>query len=341
MAITSISDIIEPKTFQKYQRQRAVNTSRFAKSGIMVTDAEINTRINDQKGGRFVELPFFNDIGGDSEVIVEGVALTPAKLGTGQDRSIIHNRGKQWDTTDLSHLVAGEDPARAIADFTGDWWMRQDQKMLLSTLKGIFASGTLNANKLHIHHTSGGAGSGDADNFLNAETFIAAKQCLGDRKESLVGIAMHSAVEAWLERNNAIDFVQDSEGGLIKYYRGVEVFMDDDMPSEVVDGDAVYTSYLFAKGAVAFDVSSFDEVKEGMAPGSTWGVEFVRDAGKSQSGMINRRRFICHVRGVKWNDGFSIAGPTPTNAEVENASAWTRVYDPKLIRVVQMKYNIG
>ena len=56
--------------------------------------------------------------------------------------------------------------------------------------------------------------------------------------------------------------------------------------------------------------------------------------------IVNRRQWVMHPRGVKWLGGTQ-AGVTPTNAELATATNWTRVYDPKQIRIVAFKHKLA
>ena len=55
--------------------------------------------------------------------------------------------------------------------------------------------------------------------------------------------------------------------------------------------------------------------------------------------LINRRHFILHPRGIKFKNA-SVAGDSPTNAELAAADNWERVYESKNIRIVQFKHKI-
>ena len=48
----------------------------------------------------------------------------------------------------------------------------------------------------------------------------------------------------------------------------------------------------------------------------------------SDTVLINRRRYILHPRGVKFTSA-SVAGDSPTNAELETAANWVRVWESK------------
>jgi len=56
--------------------------------------------------------------------------------------------------------------------------------------------------------------------------------------------------------------------------------------------------------------------------------------------LINRNHFILHPRGVKWNE-VTVADEAPTNEELALQANWTRVYDPKNIRIVKFVHKIG
>jgi len=70
----------------------------------------------------------------------------------------------------------------------------------------------------------------------------------------------------------------------------------------------------------------------------TAGVELFRDALASDTGLINRRRYILHPRGVKFTSA-SVAGDSPTNAELEMGANWTRVFENKNVRIVAVTHN--
>jgi hypothetical protein len=48
---------------------------------------------------------------------------------------------------------------------------------------------------------------------------------------------------------------------------------------------------------------------------------------------------VLHPRGVRWVG--APAGVSPTNTEFETGTNWSRVYDPKQIRIVQFVHKIA
>ncbi|MEO1772986.1 hypothetical protein [Candidatus Enterococcus ferrettii] len=78
-----------------------------------------------------------------------------------------------------------------------------------------------------------------------------AKQLLGDSADRLSMIVMHSAVYTALQKQNLIAFIPNARGEVnIPTYLGYQVVIDDGVPASGTGASKVYTSYLFASGAI-------------------------------------------------------------------------------------------
>src|SRR5690606_4986857 len=155
-----------------------------------------------------------------------------------QDIARLQARGRAWGVNDLAHLLAGDDPMKAIADLVGGYWARRFQVILLATLDGIFNAPTMAGN---IHDISGETGD---KAYINGNTFIDATQKLGDAKGQLTGILMHSATEAYLAKQQLIEYVQEAgQSDRIPTYMGKRVVVDDGIPLDTDTG--VTTTYIF------------------------------------------------------------------------------------------------
>jgi hypothetical protein len=212
-----------------------------------------------------------------------------------------------------------------------------DEGLVVSCLKGMFAAATMSGNLLAIHSESVAGQS--AGTRLNGATFVDATAKLGDRGDRLTAVAMHSATEAALRKLDLIDFIPDSEGkAQIRTFQGRRVVVDDNLPTRAGSTDGtVYTSYVFGPGAFAKGAAPLDGTPLQGGNG-TEGVEFYRDSLASDSDLINRRRYILHPRGVKFTSA-SVAGDSPTNAELETGANWTRVFENKNVRIVAVTHN--
>lgn len=333
--ITKITNVIVPTEFLPYVVERTATLSDFWTSGIVATDAQFAGIA--AGGGQTVQMPFWQDLIGVDQVLTDATPLETKKIAAFQDVAVIHNRGDAWATNDLAKYISGDDPMGVIGDLVAAYWARKHQAQLIATVNGVFASASMSGNLLDIHAPT----TVDPNtNCLNGVTFIDAKQKLGDAKDRLAAIAMHSAVEASLGKQDLIDFIPQSEGKpMIKTFQGLRVIIDDGMPAAVVGPAVQYTSIMFGLGAFANGVSATNDVPEGASPNSTWQVEFGRDVLSGVSQMVNRRRFILHPRGVKWT-GNTMTGPSPTNTELALAANWSRVYENKNVRMVAILHNI-
>jgi hypothetical protein len=324
MTIVRIGDVIQPEIFTDYVTQRTMEISNVLNSGIATNDSQFDALASGPN--TLVNMPYFNDLTGDSEIMKDNGALTPAKIGTNKDVARKQGRARAWGANGLSALLSGADPLGAIGNLVTSYWARDRQKILLSTLQGVFASASM-AEK--IHDIS--AGTGDAA-LIGGNTFIDAVQKMGDAKDSLTAIVMHSAVEAYLAKQQLIEYVQEAGQSIrIPTFLGKRVIVDDAMPFDTATGTA--SAYLFGSGALAWGNGSHPNII---------GTEVDRDslASSGEDFLINRNIFILHPRGVKFTEA-AVTDVFPTNAELANGSNWELVYEPKAVRMVNFKFKIA
>lgn len=329
MAATRLTDVIVPDIWNPYVIQRTAELSELWQSGIVAPVEELNNFVSE--GGNTVNLPFWNDLSGNSEVLSAiGGALTVNPIDSGQDKAVVCARGKAWGTNELAAQLSGDDPAGAIADLVAGFWARDFQDTLISLLSGVFGSladETVPVNILDISEDSGSAG------IISADALLDAQQLLGDAKGKLTAISLHSAVENYLVKQNVIDYVLPSTvGPRIPMYQDKRVVVDDSHPAESVSGvsGTVYDTYLFGAGAIGYAEGS----------GKLTPVETDRISLQGEDILINRRQFILHARGIAWS-GTEPTGGGPTNAQLETASNWNRVYESKNIRIVCLRHRIA
>ncbi len=315
MAKTKIADIVVPEVFNPYVVERTAELSAFYQSGIIARNPELDSLAS--SGGKLVNMPYWEDLSGDDQVLSDTDALDVNKITADQDVAVLLMRGNAWSVNDLAKALSGDDPMKAIGDLVAAYWARRWQAVLLSSLSGVFGAATMATN---LHDISAESKKG-----IDATTTLDALQKLGDAKDRLVGFAVHSATETWLAKNDLIEYVKESDTNpRVPTYLGKRVIVDDGLPA----AEGVYTTYIFGEGAFGLG--------EGSAPVPT---EFDRDSLAGDDIMINRRHFILHPRGVAWQNA-SVAGSSPTNAELATAANWRRVYEAKNVRIVAFKHKL-
>lgn len=319
---TTLSDVIVPELFTPYVIQRTMELSALFNSGIVERNAEFDRLASE--AAPVHTMPFFADLTGDPEDVVEGADLTAAGIESKTDVSTTIRRAKMWSSTDLAAAMAGSDPMKAIGDLVAGFWARSMQKELVSELKGIFASESMADHVLNISGNTGVAAN------ISATSFFDALQKMGDAADTLTAVAMHSATKTYLMKQNLITTQRDSSDASFDVYQGRRVVVDDGCP--VADG--VYTTYLFGERAVAFGEGN----PVGFVP-----TETTRDP-KKGSGvdyLINRHTFILHPRGIKWTNKTRAHAETVSRKEMEDGTNWERAYESKAIRVVALVHKIG
>lgn len=310
-----------PDLFLSYQQELSQEKSAFVRSGIIARNAAIEAEFT--KGGRTIALPHFNDLTGDSEILSDVIPLTTAQLEGNVQHGVRNLRGRAWTSSDLAAELAGDDPMLAIARRTGEYWVREQQKVLISVLTGIF-NGPLAAT-----HTAGGAGT-----VLDADAMITGIATLGDAGQDLGAVAMHSGAYYHLAKKDLIQMptgisqidtrisAQRAEYGT---YLGRPVIVDDGLPYNA----KTYDIFFFAPGALVY----------AECPAKT-PIETDRDVLVGTEVLVNRKEFLLHPVGLSWIG--VAAGNAPTNAEYATAANWEKVFlDNRNVKMVRLQADIA
>ncbi len=333
MPITKISDVIVPELFTPYVVNRTMELSAFYQSGIVVNSQEFDKLASE--AARTHNMPFFEDLQGESEAILEDFKMTPKKIGSNKDVSTTILRQNMWGSSNLAAALAGSDPAKAIGDLVASYWARDMQKELIAILTGVFGSytpeGGSETTPMKDHILDLTKQSAAAAKCISAEAMIDACQLLGDAQGQLSGVAMHSATKSYLKKKELIETRRNSENVEFDYYQGRRVTVDDGCPAT---SDGIYTTYLFGNGAIAYGNGS---------PVRHVATEVDRDkrTGGGVDYLISRKAFILHPRGIAYTGAVRENVETPLRTELAMAENWKPVYEPKQLRIVAVKHKIG
>lgn len=318
-----------PELFLGYQQEELQDRNVLVTSGLLATNGAIQMEF--EKGGKLIDLPFFGDLSGDSEVLNDTTGLTAATLSGNKMIGVRNMRGRAWKASDLAAELAGSDPMQAIARSTGRYWVRDMQKILVNAMKGLFATG----GPLVTSHSAGGTSTQ-----LSSSAMVDAIAKLGDAGEELTGVFMHSRTFYALMKQDLIIpasttaqidtrlSVERLEKGT---YLGRPVYVDDTLPVDVGAGtgstDVLHT-YFFGPGAFAYAT----------APAKT-PLETDRDSLKGIDFLINRTHYLVHPNGISWTG--TATGNSPTNAELATGTNWTKVFtDDRNIRITRLRAYI-
>lgn len=331
MAVTRLTDIIEPSVFTAYITQNTMEKTALVASGVLVPNNVISDQLT--AGADSFSVPFWRDLGNEEANVVSDDPAqfsTPNKIQAGKQfirKAFLH---QSWSAMNLASELAGADALARIQDRALAYWDRQLQRRLVASLNGILADNVANDDSDMVHDITGEAGAA-AD--FSADAVIDAAGTLGDSMDSVTGIGVHSDIYRRMLKADQIEFVQPSAGSMrLPTYRGLAVIVDDGMPKvntaadpEVDPAIWEYTIALFGQGAVGYGL-----VEPRIAEGTE--VENLPSAGKGGGQQIlhSRVNLAVHPAGFAWVEG-TIAGDSPSIAELSDAAHWDRVVERKAV----------
>lgn len=115
MAVTRLTDIIEPQIFTDYILQETMQKTALFQSGVAVNNPEIARQL--RAGAHAFNVPFWLDLGDDEADIVNDdpeIHSTPSKIGSGKQivrKSFLH---KSWSAMNLASEIAGDNALQRI-----------------------------------------------------------------------------------------------------------------------------------------------------------------------------------------------------------------------------------
>src|SRR6185437_8467861 len=288
-----------------------VNSALF-KSGVVVSNGEMAAQL--QAGAQSFTVPFWSDIP-DVEADITNDDPTslsmPQKITAAAQvvrKSFLHS---SWSEMSLASELSGSDALARIQSRVQAYWQRQYEARLIASLRGVLLSNVANDSSDMVNDISGASGTA-AD--FSAEAVIDTCATLGDRVDDCKAIAMHSDIYTEALKGDLIEFIPQSQGLPIKTFRGLAVILDDSL----TPASGIYTTVVFGPAAVGFAISE---------PRTGYGTELFRvpaaGNGGGQSTLHSRFNVAFHPLGFKFT-GASVAGESPTQAELALAANWTR-----------------
>lgn len=319
-----------PELFLDYQQEEIRDKNALVTSGLMTTNAAIQAEF--AKGGKTVDLPFYGDLTGDSEIDSDTTPSSPTEITGDVQVGVRNMRRKSWKSSDLAADLSGSDPSQAIARSTGRYWIRDMQVVARNILNGLFGTG----GPLVSSHAVGSNSTA-----LSPGLMVDGIAKLGDAGDELTGVMMHSAIYYALMKldlivpastTSQIDTRLSAEALEKGTYYGRPVFVDDKLPFTAgagPSGQTVYDTFFFGPGAFAYAT----------APAKT-PVETDRDKFLGIDFLINRTHYLVHPNGISWRG--NAAANSPSNAELATPTNWVKVFDDdRNIRITRMRSYIS
>ena len=301
------------EVFLAYTRSIAdpIKTS-LIEAGVFYEDEEIVAKFPAQVGGNYAVRPITGLLSGDAVDLDGASNIDEGSLPTYSQGIVALHMGKSFTEKDFTYSVSGKDFMLVVAEQVEHYWQKQEQKKLLSILKGIFASAL--------------AGSVVSKSSVASTDIIDAVRGIGGDNADLYKVVfMHSAIAKELEKSNAITYLMynDANGiqrpSNIAVWAGRTVVVSDLCP--VADAeDSKHTYRCYVLGERAFARVRLPELYE---------AEMSREpkVNGGQTSLVSRRGLVLAPEGVSFKASAISATNKITNALLETAGSWEVVND--------------
>lgn len=334
MATTQLADIYNPLTFGRKIQLAQLELNKFISSGVVIDDSAVQAQLS--QGGNLGELAGLNPLTIDEPNYSSddpGATSTPAKIDSNLQRYRLASMNKSWSTMDLARELALVDPVGGITGRIGKYWATNDEKRVIQSSLGILADNVANdsGDMLFSVATDAVGAVTDAER-ISADVVIDGEATLGDHAENLSAIAMHSSIYHRLRKQQLITFIQPANTNVrIPTYLGLTVIYDDSMPAVMGTNRITYTCILYARGVFAHaagKVAKPSELEREASAGNGGGQDIIH----------SRRNELYHPMGFSFLSA-SVAGQSASQAELEDATNWNRIWSRKHVPMAFLQVN--
>lgn len=301
------------EVFLGYTRQIAdpIKTS-LIEAGVFYRDDEIALSFPAQVGGNYAVRPIMGLLTGDAVDLDGATNIDDGTLPTYTQGIVALHMGKSFTEKDFTFNLTGKDFMFQVAEQVGRYWSKQEQKKMLSILKGIFAS-ALSSSVVA------------KSSVASTDIIDAVRGIGGDNAEIFRVVFMHSVVAKELEKTEKLTYAlyNDANGmqrqSNIAYWNGRLVIVNDQCPvADAPNSKHTYRTYILGERAFAYC-----PLQE-LVP-----AEMVREAKTNggQTSLVSRDGLVLAPEGVSFKKS-AISGTNKiTNALLETGGSWEVVND--------------
>lgn len=332
---TLLSDVFVPRVFSSYLNEAVTRQSALVASGAIARSAVLDTYT--AGAGRVTDLPNFSEFAYTApDIATDNTTLGPVnKVTTGVQIGQKDFLSKAWGTSALTNSVSGEDIlGHVVNNVVAPYWAQALQDYTLAKLGGVILDNIANdAGDMVSNVANDAVGAPAAAQLFNIDTFIDARQTMGDAANKLSIIIMHSQVYSNLLKAEPTNTSPRSATQPFNTYMGHIVLIDDGMPVVQGTNRRTFTSYLLGQGAILL----------GEAEPEFGSVEIKRDADQGfnygSEKLITRKKMILHPQGFASSATVAANAASPTLAAYNTATAWNRVFNRKNVPIVAFRTN--
>lgn len=322
MSTTQIADIaFDNDVYASYMQEDDPARNAYIASGAVVVDPILTQRAAGQ--GEVTTIPYWKDLDNSSENISSddpSVMATPDKIGTGTMRARNIHINNLWETANLAAEISATEPMVQIQSRTSNYWNNRLSIRIQGMQTGMFLENEAGTGDMIVDVSTQDGNNATAANKWSFDTFVDGYSTMGENADKLKLLAVHPEQMKAMRKENNIEFIQDSETGLmIPTYNGLRVVEDKRQP--VIAGTTSgfrYVATVYAAGAFGFGQALS---KRPVA------VEYDEKAGNGAGieTLAERKQWLLHPEGYDWTES-SVAGLSPTVAECALPANWERKF---------------
>lgn len=344
---TRLADVIVHDQYLGYTQTQTELKSHLIQTGVMVEDPDLVELVEGK--GNTTTVPTWLDLARDEENTVtdadaDRIEATrnnawpnpsqdavPGKITTTEEIAVRLERHKSWGANRLTAQLAGSDPMMAIGDFSAGYWTDRWQALFISVMSGVFGAndaGNGNANAAGDFTRDISGGATPAERNISGNALIDTLQTMGDSKEDLGIMFVHSVIESQMRKLKLLeDNITIAENLSVPVYQGKIVIQDDSMPSPAAN---TYETWVFGTGAVRYARRPSArnlavEIERNAAAGNGAGVDVLH----------NRWAMSMHPNGHAYVGAATSGGPL--NAVLAAAASWEQRFpERKQIKIARL-----
>lgn len=245
------------KAFGKYMEtipRERLNT--LIKSNIFKSDENIKNTFSSQTGSAYAVIPMFGRLSGSMANYDGKTAYGDAKkLNTYEQGVVVVGRKDKFAESDFSYdITSGVDFMSQVASQVADYEDTENEDVLISIIKGIFAS---KETEFVEKHTT------TAETITATTLNSAIQKACGDRKQKFAVAIMNSAVATELENQKLLTYLtyNDANGLEVQLnlaqWNGKLVIVDDSITTETIGENEQakenYITYVLGNGSFAYE----------------------------------------------------------------------------------------
>jgi len=347
MAATTIANLahapVELLLAAIQERQPRLN--RILNSALVLQDPRNFANRALEDGATKVEIPLISPVTGGYSIQNPGTPPTIDNITSGRQIAPVLYREKAWGRDAFAAAQSGIDPFAYIVDKILNLRYDAAETVIINQLIGMFKSDDFASLVLSTSVNEAPVGVPASNVYFDADAFHDLTGIFGIKEDDLAGgiILMHSKMRTYLKKQDELDTVKPSSGGLeFNTYKGLRVVVDDRLVRAGTTSGFVYSVTILAPQTIVFNIAV-----QGQDGTTSSSLAYDSDIPNLTKALYDRVVSIAHINGTIWTPALATGGALtvvtggPSDTQLTTANAWNTAYtNVKETRVARGEFNI-